>query len=269
MNDELWGLDIQTDRGRLILFGYGCHPVTVYSWKWQACSADYPGAARRALEDRLDAEGHFLQGFAGNVRPRRLADPASNTFRDSVAGDHDAIGAELADDIVRAVERGSRSILLDINAAAGHFQARQDMQRIPPADHWHRLEDSNAEVERNVGEYWSDVMSRDVPFAVAVPWDIGLLRIGDGVDIAWMAGEVCAEWLPLIRLWTQNEAIHGLGYTQDTPGYLPTAALIDEGGYEVHLSNRYRKTGPGPLVAGVEIEAQHEFERLARAVAVV
>lgn len=264
---DLWGLDIRRgaagdpDDGahdRCILFSAACHAVTVYSWKWAACSADFPGAARAELRRAMGPQVHaqFLQGFGGNVRPAHLADLETMKFRPSVDGDHATIGKALATDVQAALAADHRIVELDIRGAAGRFRAWRDPGRLEPQSHWQRMAGSESELERNFGRYWLEAVRDGKPLARCVPWEAGVLQLAAATRTVWLAGEVCGEWLPLIRSWLEDDGIRGLGYCQDLPGYLPTAALIDEGGYEVIVSNWYRKTGPAPFDKKMEDEAR-------------
>lgn len=51
-----------------ILFAHGCHTVTMGP-KCMAYSPDYPGAARRIIEQHTGALSFFLQANAGNINP--------------------------------------------------------------------------------------------------------------------------------------------------------------------------------------------------------
>jgi len=278
---ELWGLDLQRvsssgsgSRGnsegatgsRCILFSAACHAVTVYSWKWAACSADFPGAARNELSRALGpgVQAQFLQGFGGNVRPARLVDREAVKFRPAVDGDHLEIGKALARDVQTALAADPPAVELDIRGASGRFRAWRDAERLEPQAHWQRMSESESELERNFGRYWLEAVKCGEPLARCVPWEIGVLRLTAGTRAAWLAGEVCGEWLPLIRSWLGDDEIRGLGYCQDLPGYLPTAALIAEGGYEAIASNWYRKTGPAPFDPRIESEARDALQALHR-----
>ena len=61
-----------TDRPLAVLWSYACHPVGFPART--RVSADFPGVVRRALRDAHGAELPvlFLQGFAGDVRPREI-----------------------------------------------------------------------------------------------------------------------------------------------------------------------------------------------------
>jgi neutral ceramidase len=268
---EIWGLDLRkTDSSgmRCVLFSAACHAVTVYSWLYAACSADYPGAARNELRKALgdDVHAQFLQGFGGNVRPARLADGETRQFRSSEENDHLEIGKMLSNDVQAALVNNASPISLDLRGAAGRFRAFRDADRMETAEHWSGMAGSDNELERNFGRYWFEAIKHDKPLARCVPWEIGLLQIGPDITVAWLAGEVCGEWLPLIRSWIGDDRLHGIGYCQDLPGYLPTAKLIEEGGYEVIRSNWYRKTGPAPFGTSIEEEARTVFLALQEAI---
>ena len=52
-------------------------------------SADFPGVAREVLREKLGRKVHtqFVQGLAGDVRPRAVADLANNRFRAATPDD--------------------------------------------------------------------------------------------------------------------------------------------------------------------------------------
>lgn len=51
------------------LMHYACHPTTI-AWQNQYFTPDYPGMARRVVEEQVGGCCLFLQGAAGNVTPR-------------------------------------------------------------------------------------------------------------------------------------------------------------------------------------------------------
>jgi neutral ceramidase len=57
--------------GRLIaiVFSHGCHPV-IMGPRSQAASSDFPGAARKIIEEVLGGTALFLQACGGNINPR-------------------------------------------------------------------------------------------------------------------------------------------------------------------------------------------------------
>ena len=280
-NPDLWLLDISASEGdgRAVVFNYGCHPVLVYGFAWDGISSDFPGVCRRDLRDRLGPNVHaqFIQGLAGNVRPRIVADLDAGRFRTSTEDDPKGAGRELADNITDLLGTDGEAIELDLRAAAGWFLAPKDPSRIPPLEHWQSLSvdgaadplrsgsrSSEDELAQNLADYWTCRLMSGIPPAKAVSIGIGLMQIAEGHRIAWISGEVLAEWMGHLRNWMDDPKLMVWGYCQDGRGYLPTDEILHEGGYEVDRSNNYSKTGPGRFAKGVNDSAHRSFSALAR-----
>ena len=100
--------------------------------------------------------------------------------------------------------------------------------------------------------------------AQASPMEVGVLRLDEKHAIAWISAEAVAEWLPLIRPCNPALNITVWGYCQFVPTYLPTDALLAEGGYEVVNANMYEVNGPGPFAAGLDKAFTRVFSDLLR-----
>ena len=130
---NLWVLELEGSRGRAILYSYACHPVVLYRAEWQTISADFPGRTRLALKARLGEATHvqFLQGLAGSVRPRILADFDKEEF---VRGSRETLertGERLADDLMNTLNAAADEIEVDLHAVMGYAPIRPG----PPLDH--------------------------------------------------------------------------------------------------------------------------------------
>jgi neutral ceramidase len=263
-NPDLWVLNLVSASGRAIVYSYGCHPVLVYGFAWNSLSADFVGVSRRDLARNLGEGTHcqFVQGLAGNVRPRVVADFESNTFRKSTPDDVLRAGTELANDVLTAFEVPADELELNLKAVAGRVLLPQDLERVPPPEFWKKLSRSDDELERNLGVYWGARLDKGLPPVKAVLFEIGLLRLANGFDIAWLGGEPMAEWQAILRGSLQDEALTVWGYCQDVPCYLPTDSLLPEGGYEAVTSRSYNKDGPAPFLAGLDAEVSRQFQRL-------
>ena len=265
INKDLWVMEMSGGGGRCVLFCYGCHPVTVYGWSWNGISADFPGVCRDRLQARLGegTQAQFIQGCAGNVRPRRLADFSAGAFRKPEPDDYVRIGEELADDVGAALEADGDTLDLDLRVASGLVMAPRDLAAVPGLAHWEELAGSAEEVQRNLGAYWVERLRLGVPPARFLPWAVGLVRLAEGHRIAWLGNEVLAEWLPLLRGWLDDPGLVAWGYCQDGRNYMPTDELIPQGGYEVVRANTYTKAGPGPFKVGINAAAEKTFRALA------
>jgi hypothetical protein len=103
--------DASTGRPVSVLFGVGCHPVTL-GWDSNEISADYPGLARRLLRTRLGVRhALFVNGTEGDVIPRTSPNLDSLDPRGYAGGSWDdtlGIAGELADAVVAAVAEARR-----------------------------------------------------------------------------------------------------------------------------------------------------------------
>jgi len=126
-----------------VLFGAGCHPVTL-GWQNNLISGDFPGAAQRAIEVALgDGLAMFVNTTEANVIP--ITSPNCDAldprgYQNGSAADAELIGRTLADEVLRVLGRiettpevalGSmrRTMRLDANNAAFDLptaQARLD-----------------------------------------------------------------------------------------------------------------------------------------------
>jgi len=64
-----------------------------------------------------------MQGLAGNVRPRVLADLEAGTFRKATPADLDQAAGELASDVLTALGDAGETLDLALAAAAGWAHA--------------------------------------------------------------------------------------------------------------------------------------------------
>ena len=269
-NPDLWILDLQATEGmdRAIIFNYGCHPVIVYGFIWDGISAGYPGVARRVLQERLIEEGsdavhcQFIQGLAGNVRPRVLADTEAGAFRKSRPEDVERAGTQLAEDVLTAIGQPGEELSLVLRATAGWIAPRRALDQAPSLDHWRAMAAQDDELSRNVGRYWARRVTSGRPFPPVLPMEIGLLQIAEGHRVAWFNAEAVAEWMPLLRQALDDPKLAVWGYCQEVATYLPTDALLPEGDYEVINANWYDALGPAPFAPGIDTTVREGFLEL-------
>ena len=120
--------DAGDDRVTAVLFGVGCHPVTL-GWDNMAVSGDFPGVAQRAIESELGVDNAlFFNSTEGNVIP--VTSPNLNSLdpRGYVGGtyaDTERIGAAIATEVVRVVST------ITSRAAVSLATARRDLSVAP------------------------------------------------------------------------------------------------------------------------------------------
>jgi hypothetical protein len=257
IDPNVWVMKLTQKAGlSAIVFSYACHPVIVYGFAFADISADFPGQARKQLRATLGQNTHvqFVQGFAGNVRPRVVADLEKHQFRASKPEDLVSAGNELASDVLKALRQPGEPLRLHFAGSADHpFLPRDN----PPPRELYQQMHSHAEAttnlfHRGVSEYWLQRYDAHQGFALGDSWSIGLIRLADNQWIVHSAGEPCVEWRNKIETWLSPLKLVTWGYTQEARSYLPTESLLIEGGYEVLESNQARASTPAPFAPGIE-----------------
>ena len=103
-----------------------------------------------------------------------------------------------------------------------------------------------------VSDYWLKRYETGEGFARGDAWSLGLIRLADNQWIVHSGGEPCVEWRTKIAEWLSPLNIVTWGYSQEAKSYLPTEAMLPEGGYEVLESNQARASTPAPYAPGIE-----------------
>ena len=230
----------QTDRPIAVLWSYACHPVGFPART--KVSADFPGVVRRALREAHGAELPvlFLQGFAGDVRPRETGATTRFARRlvELVVG---PLFATFTPEQYRSWAEGLADRVVGV--ARGALRTRRPFA---PVCRRERIGLSSLVTGATAG--------RDVTFQ-RVSLDPGLHLVAASAEPVTAYGAALRRICP--------GAVLPVGYIDSVFGYLPTAGMLGERGYEdsafmtpFGLSGRFR-----PDVEGVVRSA---WERLVR-----
>src|SRR5690606_2527372 len=148
-------------------------PVIVYSHSWTAISSEWPGRSREILKDELGYETHFqfLQGLAGNIRPRVLADFENRKFRASTPEDVELTAQQFARDVWSTLEQSGETFELQLGAAKSTFIAQRSAP--PSREYWAQQENAEDELTREMSRYWLTRYGNDaIPPHQSQPWPI-------------------------------------------------------------------------------------------------
>ncbi|MCC7519521.1 MAG: hypothetical protein IT578_10090 [Verrucomicrobiae bacterium] len=232
---------------RIVVVGHGCHPTgsgLVSKW-WP----EYPGAMRTALEQRLgrNARVLFVQGCAGDVKPAHR-DPHTKriVFSDSPSRARTA-GRALARTVMRLLERGP------MTALAPHLERRSARGALVFA-----RRKSSAQIEKllrqeppGVNAVWARQMQAYGLPARTLPYEAQSWRLGRALTLLALEGEVCSPYGPRLRAMTDTPHAMVVAYANASTGYIPTARIVREGGYEGDTSHMAYLL-PAPFTPAVE-----------------
>jgi hypothetical protein len=228
-----------------VLFRYTCHATAMGAQNY-LITADYPGAAAATVEQTYGGQttALFLQGCAGNVRPN-LTSPQGG-FRSADWPELARLGRELGGATVAAAEHaafvepaGDGSV-----RAAGRtttlpyapLPPAEELRALLAAGRWPQGQALN-ETERQ----WAAAALNKVEeggLEPGLPAEVQVFRLG-GVWLVALPGEVFLEigWktrdVVAVAAGVPSERVVVAAYANGSVGYVPTAAAMPEGGYEV------------------------------------
>lgn len=214
-------LRVDSRDGKLlaVLFGCACHNTTLTGKNLQICG-DYAGFAQAEVEAQLPGvQAMFMIGCGG----------AANPYPRSTMDDARAHGKTLAQQVCLVLSEMCRPI-------DGPLTTRLEWTALPLAPVLDR-EALNAMVKGpSYVRYNAARMIEALDAGEKLPTQysapIGLWQFGTDWTLVALSGEVPSEYVPLIEKALGSESVWVAAYCNDTFGYLPTAKIIREGGYE-------------------------------------
>ena len=224
-----------------LTFSVSCHPSIMSGHQ---ISAEYPGVAMELLDDSLGGAGSlFLQGAGGDAKPRVTAeiDAYPPRFRPGTWEDVRIAGTMVADDMLRTLEAGLAPVEPDLRTCT--LEMAWPMETLPDRAAYEAvLADPDADRTRRL---WAEeklaLLSRGYRGPSSVPITVQGLKLGQGVRMVGVEGELVAGLGNLILNDFPEGVTFALGYSNGAQAYLPTGAMLDEEGYEVVSFYEYRQ----------------------------
>jgi hypothetical protein len=230
-----------------LLYSVSCHPSTVKSF---AISADYPGTATARLARHLGADvAMFLQGCGGDTKACVIADgDGGRGWRSGTWEDVDEAGRLVAEEVIGALDAGLTQVEPLIRTA---IQEMQWPLEPPPARA--ELEELTTNSKRLI-RLWAtrqlEVLDQGRPRPATVPLLAQYIALADSLRLIALEGEPVAGIGRIIRGHFPQGITFPLGYSNGQGLYLPTEAMLPEGGYEVESAYEYG--WPSKLAPGFE-----------------
>jgi hypothetical protein len=205
---------------RAVLFGAGTHNTTLTDKCFEICG-DYAGFAQAYVEEHQPgAQALFMLGCAGdsNPYPRGTMDIAR------------AQGAELGKEVCRVLEtklqpvRGPLKIAFD--------RVALPLQEPPPRAELEKQAAQKGGIQPWVARQMLTILDRGEKLPGEYVCPVTVWQLGDDLTLVALSGEVVVDYVAMLekalgpnRLWTA-------AYCNDVFGYLPSARVLSEGGYE-------------------------------------
>lgn len=239
-----------------LLFSVSCHPSTIKGDdRAYQVSADYPGAAMSALDSYLGTTASmFLQGAGGDAKASVIGE-GSDYWRAGTWDDVEKAGRMAAGEVISLLKDGLvrrdadlGNVLVGMNWPLEDSPAVSDLKEIiaNPSAH----SESMPEVKQTWAREQLTKLSRGYELRRSVQITAHAVQLAPDVRIVGIEGELVAGLGNLIADHYSGGVTFPLGYTDGAQLYLPTSAMMDEGGYEVASYWEYRQ--PAPLKKGME-----------------
>lgn len=234
-------IDQVDGRPLVAVLNYACHPVSL-GGQCTAISADFPGTARRLVEEQTGALCLFLQGATGNINPllmgwdwthlARLGLPlgaeAIRVFWNATPSTETSAGG-----IGAASSQLDLPPLLPCSIAAGQetvSMLEKERERLDPVNDKSTLWWTERRWER--AQRGLRALQGDEPVP-PVAAELMALRLSDAVGVITAPGEIFTEIGQSIVAQSPFPHTLYVSYANGTIGYVPTRAAYAEGGYEV------------------------------------
>lgn len=224
-------LRIENAEGALVgvLFRACCHNTTFGSRDNQV-SGDFAGAAQTYVEHELPGvQAMFMQGLAGdtNPYPNSTNDPAKRPSADIAKGH----GAELGKEVVRVLN-SSKLKPISGPLAIAYGAAELPLQKRPSEDELKELATSAGSWKKWVAGRMLAEAAAKQPVQTHYSAPVSVWQFGTDLTMIGLSGEVVVDYARLIEDAIGPLNLWLAGYCHDTFGYVPSARVLREGGYE-------------------------------------
>jgi neutral ceramidase len=204
---------------RVILFGAAVHGTTLTGQNYELCG-DYAGFAQVNVQEKHpSAQAMFVIGCAGdaNPYPRGSMDQAR---------EH---GAGLGKEVCRVLDTKLKSV-------RGPLKVAFDKAALPLEEPPSREElEKSSKLKGLRGQLAKQMLAvldrgEKLPTQYAAP--IAVWQFGDDLTLVGLSGEVVVDYVSLLEKALGPNRLWLSAYCNDVFGYLPSARVLQEGGYE-------------------------------------
>jgi neutral ceramidase len=226
------------------LVNYACHPVVMGPLN-RLASADWVGAMRQTVENKIPGLCLFIQGTTADLNPRKMRWTADSW--DEV----EEQGNDVGEAVIRASEKTEDLSVSPIQAQ----QSTQWLKLLPPTGYNEQMhaflppglsDDEIREAIHHEMPWFTELDQR--ADGLYSPMNVGVLRIGDWA-LATIEAEPFVETGLKIKAGSPARVTFVAGFTNGCNTYLPVASAYADGGYEVETAPFFYGL-PAPFESG-------------------
>lgn len=230
-----------------IAFGYACHNTVLDGYKW---SGDYAGFAQSELEKIYPgATALFFQGCGGdqNPLPRRRVALAQQ------------YGETLAFAVASVLKEDMRE--LPPHLYTSYREIKIPLATAPTKEELEKMAKEFSGYQQRWAARQLDKLNRGESLMTSYPYPLQIWRLGDQT-MMMLGEETVIEYdIQLKRIFGQDLFV--LGYSNQVAAYIPSTAIITEGGYE-GASSVMTTDLPSTWAPDIEITILSQMVQLAK-----
>ncbi len=219
VDDAVPVLRVDSPEGKPLAVAFGCSCHAVAAGTRNVISADYPGYARRVVEERHPgATALFLAGCGGDANPEpRGTIEAARSHGEALGGEV----CRVLDGPLAPVVGPLQVAYAQIDLPLQHL-SREQIEGYRDRPNFQAWQARHMLAVLDAGER--------LPTRYTAP--VAVWRLGESLTLAALPGEPVAEYATLLRQALGPDGLWISGYNNDCFGYLPTAKVVAEGGHE-------------------------------------
>jgi neutral ceramidase len=213
-------IDSPEGKPRAVLFGAAVHNTTLGGDNYELCG-DYAGFTQTYIEEQLPGvQAMFVLGCAGDANPYPRG--TMEITRQN--------GATLGKEVCRVLETKLRSI-------GGPLKVAHDQVALPLQTSLSREQLESLAATKRSPQAWGAtrmlaMLDRGEKPPTHYDAPVAVWQLGDDLTIVALPGEVVVDYVTLLEKALGPNKLWIAAYANDVFGYLPSARVLAEGGYE-------------------------------------
>lgn len=213
-------VDSTDGKPRAVLFGAAVHNTTLGPDNYQI-SGDYAGFAQSFVQEKFPGvQAMFMLGCAGDANPY----PRGTM---ELARVH---GAALADEVSRVLTGKLRLVAGPLHTVFAH--ADLPLQASLTREDLQKLVANKRDARAFAAGHLLALLDRGEKLPASYACPLAVWQFGGDLTLVGLSGEVVVDYVPMLEKALGPNQLWIAAYCNDVFGYLPSARVLAEGGYE-------------------------------------
>jgi hypothetical protein len=204
---------------RAVLFGTAVHNTTLTGTSYDVCG-DYAGFAQTYVHEHYPtAQAMFMLGCAGDADPYPRGTMA-------LARTH---GTTLGQEVCRVLESKLRPVRGPLKTAFDRVDL--PLQPIPPREELDKRATKRG-LEGTIAKQMLAELDKGPKLPTYYTCPVAVWQFGEDLTLVGLSGEVVVDYVTMLEKSLGPNRLWIAAYCNDVFGYLPSARVLQEGGYE-------------------------------------